>query len=89
MKKSDMLKVITDKLFYGKLAEAARSEARPKFITDLAEEDAEAVLKELEKFGMLPPLSDETIGQHNVSTIESMLDSVMYDFKWDKEDETI
>ena len=37
---------------------------------------------------MLPPMSNETISQHNLSTVEAMLDSVIYDFKWDKEDET-
>lgn len=52
MKRSDMIKFIVDKLFYGKLAEAAKSDVRPKFITDLAEEDAESILKELEDMGM-------------------------------------
>jgi len=55
MKRSEAIKFITDILFYGKLAESARSDIRPKWTTDLAEEDAEAVLKELEKLGMLPP----------------------------------
>ena len=55
MKRSEIVKVITDILFYGRLSEAARLGARKDFITNLAEEDAEAVLKELEKFGMLPP----------------------------------
>ena len=52
MKRSEMIKLIIDKLFYGKLAESARLGARKNFITNLAEEDAEAVLKELEKLGM-------------------------------------
>lgn len=55
MKRSEMIELIIDKLFYGKLAESARSDIRPKFITDLAEKDAESILKELEKVGMLPP----------------------------------
>jgi len=52
MKRSDAIKVIVDKLFYGKLAESARSDIRSKFITDLAEQDAESILKELEEFDM-------------------------------------
>jgi hypothetical protein len=55
MKRSEAIKCIIDILFYGKLAESARLGARKDFITNLAEEDAEAVLKELEKFDMLPP----------------------------------
>jgi len=58
MKRSDLIKLITDKLFYGKLAEAARSNVRPKFITDIAEVDAEAVLKEIEYF--MIPMPDRT-----------------------------
>ncbi len=53
MKRSDMIKFIVDKLFYGELAERARLSTGT--ITDLAEKDAEAILKELEKLGMLPP----------------------------------
>jgi hypothetical protein len=34
---------------------------------------------------MLPPLSDDTMSQHNMSTIDAMIDSVTYDFKWDQE----
>ena len=55
MKRSEMIELIIDKLFYGKLAESARSDIRPKFITDLAEQDAESILKKLEEVGMLPP----------------------------------
>jgi hypothetical protein len=58
MKRSEMVKLITDKLFYGKLAEKARLTG--VMITDLAEKDAEEVLKELEKLGMLPPLRSAT-----------------------------
>ena len=52
-----------------------------------AEFTANELLDMIEGFGILPPLCEESIGQHNVSTIEAMLDSVMYDFKWDKENE--
>jgi hypothetical protein len=52
MKRSEATKFITDILFYGKLAESVRLGARKDFITNLAEEDAEAVLKELEALGM-------------------------------------
>lgn len=55
MKRSEMIKLITDKLFYGKLAEKARLSGA--MITDLAEKDAEAILKRLESVGMLPPES--------------------------------
>jgi hypothetical protein len=50
-------------------------------------EEISDLLKEIEMTGMLPPMSNETMSQHNLSTVEAMLDSVMYDFKWDKEDE--
>lgn len=63
MKRSDLVKLITDKLFYGKLAEAARSDVRPKFITDMAEADAEAVLKEIEHFMIpMPDLAEAVTG---------------------------
>jgi hypothetical protein len=74
MKRSEIVKVITDILFYGRLSEAARLGARKDFITNLAEEDAEAVLKELEKFGMLPP-----------STYIKTFDK--YDNIWDTEED--
>ena len=47
----------------------------------------EAILYHLESLGMLPPMSKETIEQHNQSTVDAMLDSITYDFKGDKEDE--
>lgn len=50
MKRSEMLKVITDELFYGSLA--ARVDKSNTTVTELAEKDAEAVLKLIEKFGM-------------------------------------
>jgi hypothetical protein len=50
MKRSEMLKFITDELFYGSLA--ARVDNSDAMVTELAEKDAEAVLKLIEKFGM-------------------------------------
>ena len=50
MKRSEMLKFITDELFYGSLA--ARVDNSNAMVTELAEKDAEAVLKLIEKFGM-------------------------------------
>jgi hypothetical protein len=50
MKRSEMLKVITDELFYGSLA--ARVDKSNTTVTELAEKDAEAVLKLIEKLGM-------------------------------------
>jgi hypothetical protein len=50
MKRSEMLKFITDELFYGSLA--ARVDNSNTTVTELAEKDAEAVLKLIEKFGM-------------------------------------
>jgi hypothetical protein len=53
MKRSEMVKFITTELFYGSLS--ARVDSTGGMITELAEKDAEAVLKLVEKFGMLPP----------------------------------
>jgi hypothetical protein len=50
MKRSEMLKFITDELFYGSLA--ARVDNSNTTVTELAEKDAEAVLKLIEKLGM-------------------------------------
>ena len=50
MKRSEMLKFITDELFYGSLA--ARVDNSNTAVTELAEKDAEAVLKLIEKLGM-------------------------------------
>ena len=46
----------------------------------------EALLHTMEVVGMLPPMSEETIKQHNQSTIDAMFDSITYDFKWDLEE---
>ena len=53
MKRSEMVKFITTELFYGSLS--ARVDNTSGMITELAEKDAEAVLKLVEKLGMLPP----------------------------------
>ena len=53
MKRSEMVKFITTELFYGSLS--ARVDSTGGMITELAEKDAEAILKLIEKFGMLPP----------------------------------
>lgn len=53
MKRSDMVKFITTELFYGSLS--ARVDTGEIRITELAEKDAEAVLKLIEKFNMKPP----------------------------------
>jgi hypothetical protein len=83
MKRSEMIKFITTELVYGSLS--ARVDSSDGMITELAEKDAEAVLR-LVEIGMLPPMSEETIKQHNQSTINAMIDSITYDFKWDSEE---
>lgn len=85
MKRSEMLKVITDELFYGSLA--ARVDKSNTTVTELAEKDAEAVLKLIEKFGMLPPMSDETMSSNPFHVADSILESVAHDFKWEPEDD--
>lgn len=59
MKRSEMVKFITTELFYGSLS--ARVDNTGGMITELAEKDAEAVLKLVEKLGMLPPLDSWTL----------------------------
>lgn len=53
MKRSEIVKHITTELFYGSLA--ARVDNTDVMVTELAEKDAEAVLKLIEKFNMKPP----------------------------------
>jgi hypothetical protein len=53
MKRSEMVKFITTELFYGSLS--AKVDRTDGMITELAEKDAEAILKLVEKLGMLPP----------------------------------
>lgn len=60
MKRSDMLKNITDVLFYGSLA--ARVDNCNEIF--LAEKDAEEVLALMEKLGMLPPYVKEPVPTH-------------------------
>jgi len=77
MKRSEMLKVITDELFYGSLA--ARVDNSNIMITELAEKDAEAILKLIEKFGMLPPFVDQYESNTSLDLIGN---------RWEPEDET-
>lgn len=93
MKRSELIKFIADKLFYGKLAEAARSDTRPKFTTDLAEEDAESILKELEDIGMFYcPVEDlGSIGKLRTPKgfepeISEALDKFLNETGWDDEE---
>jgi hypothetical protein len=76
MKRSEMLKVITDELFYGSLA--ARVNKSNTTVTELAEKDAEAVLKLIEKFGMLPPFVDQYESDTSLDLIGN---------RWELEDE--
>ena len=82
MKRSEAIKFITDILFYGKLAESVRLGARKNFITNLAEEDAEAVLKELEKLGMRPPF----FPPEKLSVMQDEKKYTQY-YRWEPEDE--
>ena len=89
MKRSEAIKCIIDILFYGKLAESARLGARKDFITNLAGEDAEAVLKELEALGMIPPETKALPSDFiNTGLSQEFLDE--HEFKvnrWEPEDE--
>jgi hypothetical protein len=86
MKRSEMVKFITTELFYGSLS--ARVDSDDVMITELAEKDAQAVLKLVEKLGMLPPMSDETMSSNPFHVADSILESVAHDFKWETENET-
>ena len=81
MKRSEALKIIDD--VYGKFVE----DWLKADLDDLSgfQPLNERILSSLEKAGMLPPLSNDTMSQHNMSTIDAMIDSVVYDFKWDDE----
>ena len=57
MKRSDMVKFIATKLYYGSLA--ARVDSDTLTIIALAEKDAEDVLKVIEEWKMKPPFSND------------------------------
>ena len=78
MKRSEMLKFITTELFYGSLA--ARVDSTEGMITELAEKDAEAVLKLVESIGMLPPFVDDYESDTSLDLIGN---------RWETEDEKI
>jgi hypothetical protein len=82
MKRSEMLKVITDELFYGSLA--ARVDKSNTTVTELAEKDAEAVLKLIEKLGMLPPQTSKPIHHYNQDALQCLTEAY---HKWEREDE--
>ena len=78
MKRSEMVKFITTELFYGSLS--ARVDSDDVMITELAEKDAQAVLKLVEKLGMLPPFVDDYESDTSLDLIGN---------RWETEDEKI
>jgi hypothetical protein len=78
MKRSEMLKFITDELFYGSLA--ARVDNSNAMVTELAEKDAQAVLKLVEKLGMLPPFVDQYESDTSLDLIGN---------RWEPEDDLL
>jgi hypothetical protein len=73
-----MVKFITTELFYGSLS--ARVDSDDVMITELAEKDAQAVLKLVEKLGMLPPFVDDYESDTSLDLIGN---------RWETEDEKI
>lgn len=84
MKRSDMLKFIVDKLFYGSLASRVDNESG--FITELCEKDAERILEEMENLGIRAPSRKLDYGEYQAIR---MLCSEPFDIyhQWDREDE--
>jgi hypothetical protein len=60
MKKSFLVKVLTDALFYGSLS--SRVDNNGVFITELAEKDAMKIISELEKFEVLKNIEEDSVG---------------------------
>ena len=88
MKRSEMVKFITTELFYGSLS--ARVDSDDVMITELAEKDAQAVLKLVEKLGMLPPTirMKETHAGYNQFGEQSGTYTALYDRnQWESEDD--
>jgi hypothetical protein len=77
MKKSDMLVII---------AKEASKRSTTHYLYD-PYEHAEEILFAIQKAGMLPPLSEEFMRNHPLSTTDAVLDTVVQDFKWDRENE--
>lgn len=60
MKKSFLVKVLTDALFYGSLS--SRVDNNGVFISELAEKDAMKIISELEKFEVLKDVEEDSEG---------------------------
>ena len=54
--------------------------------TKLSKEEASLTLFFIEKSGMLPPMSEETLSSNPFNVTDSILESVAHDFKWDSEE---
>jgi len=80
MKRSDMVKFIATKLYYGSLA--ARVDNDTLTILSLAEKDAEAVLKVIEEWKMKPPFSND------IYQAECIIYIYPDGNKWEPENET-